>query len=119
MNGHIHADLIGQYAADAKDTDKPHERWEECVSGKWEPCDRAPQWFPHRQYRRKEGLPPLTGEVVCTKRPLYAVLQPSGLIHKMRGTYEAAMRCKQQWDARYGSAHGIATIAAFTRISND
>ena len=117
MTAHPHADLIAQYAQDAAETDAPHERWEECVCGKWEDFDRAPQWFPHRQYRRKEAFAPAPAvPIECTRKPWHVVLQPNGKIHKFRGTYEAALRCKEQWDARHAAEYGESRIAAFSGL---
>ena len=51
--GHIHADLLAQYAEDAKQHDKPWELWQYYASGTWENCENHPGWFTDHHYRRK------------------------------------------------------------------
>ena len=50
---HIHAELMAQYAEDAKQHDKPWELWQYYVSGTWENCENHPSWFTDHHYRRK------------------------------------------------------------------
>lgn len=53
--GHIHADLMRQYAEDALTTDKPWINWQ-CYSTKeqaWINLSQACIWHPSVQYRRK------------------------------------------------------------------
>lgn len=55
MSKHIHAELMAQYAQDAMETDKPHERWQ-FKTGEIEWSNYAhgnPSWDIHYQYRRK------------------------------------------------------------------
>lgn len=54
MSGHIHAELMAQYAEDARETETPWERWEcsDC-EGRWSHFHGHPMWSGHRQYRRK------------------------------------------------------------------
>ena len=51
--GHIHAELMAQYAEDAKVHDKPWELWQHVISGTWVDCVIHPLWRTDRQYRRK------------------------------------------------------------------
>ena len=72
--GHVHADLMVQYAQDAQETDKPWERWasflpNECV---WVDCTSNPSWYDHIEYRRKPKTLSVTlasGEVVSWPAP--------------------------------------------------
>lgn len=52
--GHAHADLMAQYAEDAKTTDKPWELWQfkDC-DGIWWECDHVVLWCEDTEYRRK------------------------------------------------------------------
>ena len=51
--GHIHADLMAQYAEDAKVHDEPWEFWQHDASGTWVDCVSHPGWCSDSQYRRK------------------------------------------------------------------
>jgi len=55
--GHPHAELMAQYAEDAKETDKPWERWEIKALGlstyTFSDLVDHPQWHPSEVYRRK------------------------------------------------------------------
>lgn len=51
--GHIHADLMAQYAEDAKQHDKPWELWQFNDGYAWAGCSTHPRWVPDFTYRRK------------------------------------------------------------------
>ena len=51
--GHIHADLMAQYAEDAKQHDKPWELWQFNPGDTWAGCPTHPRWVPDFTYRRK------------------------------------------------------------------
>lgn len=51
--GHIHAELMAQYAEDAKQHDKPWELWEHGDGTEWTNCTSHPSWFKRHLYRRK------------------------------------------------------------------
>lgn len=51
--GHIHADLMAQYAEDAKQHDKPWELWQFNDGDTWAGCSTHPRWVPDFTYRRK------------------------------------------------------------------
>jgi hypothetical protein len=51
--GHPHADLMAQYAEDAKVTDKPWELWQYNDTGIWDDLGCSPAWCTATQYRRK------------------------------------------------------------------
>lgn len=54
MLGHIHAELMAQYAEDAKTTDEPWEFWQvRTKNGIWFPLFINPTWDKFQQYRRK------------------------------------------------------------------
>lgn len=64
--GHVHAELMAQYAEDAKETDRPWERWQveliAHVSG-YITCECHPSWQPEQVYRRKPPQVQVAGEV--------------------------------------------------------
>lgn len=43
--GHIHADLMAQYAEDAKQYDKPWELWQHSYNGVWKTCPHRQVWM--------------------------------------------------------------------------
>lgn len=52
--GHVHAELMKQYAEDAKETDRPWSRWEfSCADLGWCALDSHPKWRKILRYRRK------------------------------------------------------------------
>ena len=51
--GHIHADLMAQYAEDAKQYDKPWELWQHGDGETWVRCSTHPGWHTDHFYRRK------------------------------------------------------------------
>lgn len=54
--GHVHAELMAQYAEDAKTTDEPWELWQikdKYKDDVWICCLRHPIWATHLEYRRK------------------------------------------------------------------
>lgn len=54
IKGHVHAELMAQYAEDAKSTTKPWELWQvKGDDGDWWPCRGAILWGPDTEYRRK------------------------------------------------------------------
>ena len=51
---HKHAELMAMYAEDARETDKPWERWElHNPGGLWHSMASHPLWFERTNYRRK------------------------------------------------------------------
>ena len=50
---HIHADLMAQYAEDAKQHDQPWELWQHGDDETWTSCTTHPGWFTDHHYRRK------------------------------------------------------------------
>jgi len=54
QQGHMHAELMAQYAEDAKTTTIPWELWQvKCDADIWHRCQDHPQWVCAREYRRK------------------------------------------------------------------
>lgn len=52
--GHVHAELMKQYAEDARETNKPWERWEFLSTNVgWAELSGHPFWEANVQYRRK------------------------------------------------------------------
>jgi hypothetical protein len=51
--GYIHAELMAQYAEDAKQHEKPWELWEHGENGTWANCTWHPGWHTDILYRRK------------------------------------------------------------------
>lgn len=66
MRGHIHAELMAQYAEDARETKKPWERWEfyEEADKAWFTVDGSPLWHTEIQYRRKPRTITINGREV-------------------------------------------------------
>ena len=77
--GHVHAELMMQYAQDAQETETPWERWEVygTVTGKWLSLGECFYFMPESKYRRKPKLLSVTlvsGEVVSWPEPHRAEL---------------------------------------------
>ena len=78
--GHIHADLMLQYAQDAQETDKPWERWEMRLPANktWSNCTDGDMHFSSMfEYRRKPKMLRVTlpnGECVSWPEPLKEAL---------------------------------------------
>ena len=77
--GHIHADLMLQYAQDAQETPEPWERWEVYgkITGRWIPLSECFSFLPENQYRRKPKMVYVTlpnGECVSWPEPLKEAL---------------------------------------------
>lgn len=54
MAAHVHAELMAQYAEDAKETPEPWCRWEYRTRGKiWADLSHNPRWDEATIYRRK------------------------------------------------------------------
>lgn len=52
--GHVHAELMAQYAEDAKTTTEPWKLWQlEGDDGIWHCCQEHPKWATHLEYRHK------------------------------------------------------------------
>ena len=51
--GHIHAELMAQYAEDAKQHDRPWELWQHGDHEVWVGCATHPSWEIDHSYRRK------------------------------------------------------------------
>ena len=58
---HVHADVMVQYAEDAKKHDNPWERWEYNDGRGWHACPSHPYWFPEHVYRRKQRAIKIAG----------------------------------------------------------
>ena len=55
--GHIHAELMAQYAEDAKQYNRPWELWQQDDhGGAWFDCSSNPGWFTDHAYRRKPKI---------------------------------------------------------------
>ena len=50
---HIHAELMAQYAEDAKKYNKPWEMWQHSDGDAWGDCTTHPYWTTAHVYRRK------------------------------------------------------------------
>lgn len=52
--GHIHAELMAQYAEDAKTHIEPWKLWQlKSIPYDWTDCKLSPSWIPFIEYRRK------------------------------------------------------------------
>ena len=70
--GHVHADLMMQYAQDAMETSEPWELWEVRYHDKWCGLSVHPHWNAPCEYRRKPKMINVTlmnGEVVSWPEP--------------------------------------------------
>ena len=60
MTGHVHAEAMALYAEDAKETEKPWERWQARTidpSNKyWRDITSHPNWSDHTEYRRRPNV---------------------------------------------------------------
>ena len=62
--GHIHAELMAQYAEDAAETDNPWERWEATIfdsTVEFRSLFAHPEWSADRKYRRKPRVINIAG----------------------------------------------------------
>ena len=70
--GHVHADLMLQYAQDAMETSEPWELWEVLHHDKWCGLSAHPNWHAPYNYRRKPkriSVTLMNGEVVSWPAP--------------------------------------------------
>jgi len=51
--GHVHAELMAQYAEDAKTHTEPWKLWQFLGSLGWSSCGESPRWNETKEYRRK------------------------------------------------------------------
>ena len=77
--GHVHAELMLQYAQDAQETPEPWERWESNTGGVlgWVDMLYHPAWLTETSYRRKPKMLSVTlasGEVVSWPEPYTGAL---------------------------------------------
>lgn len=56
MTGHPHAELMAQYAEDAKTNDRPYLLWEYKGGSTWINLEGHPLWNPKIEYRRKRDV---------------------------------------------------------------
>lgn len=47
---------------------------------------------------------------------MWAVIKANGQVSKLRGTRQAAEKCRDDYNRKFGHVWGEATIAAFTRL---
>lgn len=66
MSGHIHAELMAQYAKDARETDAPWKRWEfkNKHESLWRNLSTNPGWHKDDEYRRKPRTITINGREV-------------------------------------------------------
>ena len=72
--GHIHAELMAQYAEDAKEHERPWELWEHGDGTEWTNCTAHPCWHKSHIYRRKPRTVKIGNHVVpepCKAPPAY------------------------------------------------
>ena len=63
--GHVHAELMAQYAEDARETARPWERWEQKGErAHWNAMTGSPLWLTGTQYRRKPRTTTIKGREV-------------------------------------------------------
>lgn len=89
--GHIHAELMMQYVEDARETDRPWERWEFLSPTRgWSELMRHPFWGTAVKYRRKSRTHMVNGIEVpapLNSRPkvnsVYWIADPSEIDYTM------------------------------------
>lgn len=65
MKGHIHAELMAQYAEDAKTSKTPWELWQiKGDNGEWWECNAHPRWSNATEYYRKPKMKLIHGTEV-------------------------------------------------------
>jgi len=64
MTAHVHAESMAQYAEDARETEKPWERWEIEIGKEWWPLSKMAEWHPQFKYRRKPRTININGHEV-------------------------------------------------------
>ena len=107
--GHIHADLMLQYAQDAMETPRPWERWEVYgkVTGTWIPLSEGEglSFIPAHQYRRKPKVITVTlanGETVSWPEPHRTELEYGDSYFYVDSTVDGAVGVKKwacaPWD---------------------
>ena len=62
--GHIHAELMAEYAKDATETNKPWKRWEVSFSDGFIDVKGQPNWSVNHEYRRKPKVILINGHKV-------------------------------------------------------
>lgn len=63
--GHVHAELMAQYAEDAKTHAEPWKLWENRRAGfAWHSLDSNPKWISDLEYRRKPKTHTVNGVVI-------------------------------------------------------
>ena len=65
QHGHVHAELMAQYAEDAMTHAEPWKLWQyDTVVGSWTDCARSPSWTTNYEYRRKPKMKLIHGTEV-------------------------------------------------------
>lgn len=67
MTAHKHAELMAQYAQDARETNEPWERWQVNEGDGWIDCCHHPCWWESFDYRRKPKTSRERFEEWCSK----------------------------------------------------
>lgn len=62
--GHVHAELMAQYVEDARETERPWERWERKSGAGWVSMSDHPLWLIDEQYRLKPRTITINGREV-------------------------------------------------------
>ena len=56
------------------------------------------------------------GQMRVRNPRMWAVIKANGQVSKLRGTRQAAEKCRDDYNRKFGHVWGEATIAAFTRL---
>lgn len=95
MSGHIHAELMAQYAEDARETIWPWERWECRRDNKeWQEMWTTPSWYISWQYRRKPRTITINGREV--PEPMRSAPE-EGQFYFMPSTIASDFFCEEEW----------------------
>ena len=94
--GHVHAELMMEYAKDALETDKPWERWEYFNAyDRWVPLPATPTWYEDVAYRRKPRTININGHEV--PEPVRGPLK-DGEDYYFPDLFEAEMSISTYWN---------------------
>ena len=100
MTGHPHAELMAQYAEDAKTSPHPWTQWEFEDNVGWAELRGHPLWNPFVKYRRKRDVikageyefpKPHSTKIACGRRYWYVSIGPGAGFRAHQDRWEDAL----------------------------